>query len=344
MNAAPPRFALAAGLLLLGCTALQLQPPVRMTVPMAAGAKVTIEVQNVVVSQDMLVDDPTSSSRLAFQIEFHNESGVPARLDPAATRLIARVAGADRQLEPTSSGWGRLPSEEPPRQALAVDLPPGDDRQAWLIFPVPPEARPPSATRPDLLLQVTVGGKPSEVVVAGRGGPRWLQSTRGPLGLAIYDDALLAPGVVADELGWASDFGPLVHTSFGVVYARHDGHGELGFGWSLQLNVPLRLEPTPHVRIAPFASSEFAFATSSYPARYPHDEIMLFGAGAGIQVGFGVLRPPGADHLPVDYPWTVHPVTLRVGYVRWWGQIDQAGLGDAGRSGLLAGITLQFGS
>ena len=110
MNAAPPRFALAAGLLLLGCTTLQLQPPVRMTVPTAAGAKVTIEVQNVVVSQDMLVDDPTSSSRLAFQIEFHNESGVPARLDPAATRLIARAAGADRQLEPTSSGWGGAPA------------------------------------------------------------------------------------------------------------------------------------------------------------------------------------------------------------------------------------------
>ena len=180
-------------------------------------------------------------------------------------------------------------------------------------------------------------------MVAGRGGPRWLQSTRDPLGLGIYDDALVAPGVAANELGWPADFGPLVHTSFGVVYDRHDGHGELGFGAGFQLNVPLRLEPAPHVRMAPFVSAESAISTSSYPARYPHDEIVLFGAAARIQVGFGALRPPGADHLPVDYPWTVQPVTLRVGYVRWWGQINQAGLGGAGRSGLLAGVTLKFG-
>ena len=203
MKPAAARVALATGFVLLGgCTTLQLQPPVRVTVPTAPGARVRIEVQNVVVSPDMLVDEPTSSSRLAFQIAFHNESGVPAQLDPAATRLIARVAGAaDQPLAPTASGWGRLPSDEPPRQALPVDLPPGDDRQAWLIFAVPPAAQPPSATRPDLLLRVTVDEAPTEVVVAGREGPSWLQSTRGPLGMAIYSDAL-----ASSPASWA---GPL---------------------------------------------------------------------------------------------------------------------------------------
>ncbi len=154
---------------------------------------------------------------------------------------------------------------------------------------------------------------------------------------------MAAPGTVAETLTVTADYGPVVHVSAGPAYGRHEGHGQVGAGGTLQLNPAPDLHLTPRWHLTPFLSGEFAWLNSSYSARYPNDVTSLIGAGVGLQVGFGALRPPNADRLPVAYPWLVQPFTLGAAYVRWWGQVGSADLGGGGRNGVLVGVTVRFG-
>jgi hypothetical protein len=309
----------------------------------AAGPGLAVEVREAVLSEDMLVDEASDESRVVFWIELENHDAAPTYVDPQATRLLVRAPGTvEVQLAPTSSGWGQLPTNEPPTQALAVMLRPHEQRRLWVAFEVPPALRDPSAPRSALALSVDAEGTAAEIVIASPSGPRWLQPTVGPLHGAITNMTILAPGTVADTLGYRIDLGPYVRLSMGPLFARHDGHAEVGFGASFELDAPMHFQPSPSIRMTPFLSAEFAVAGPSYPARYPDAEVGLLGAAAGVDIGFGLLRPPNADRFPLQYRWPLAPFAVRLAYVRWWGELDRDPLGNAGRSGLLASVTVRF--
>jgi hypothetical protein len=337
-----PSLAVAASCA-VGCATVEVQPPARTTVHVAAGPGLAAEVREAVLSEDMLVDEASADSRLVFWIDLDNRDAAPTRVDPQAFRLVVRAAGAaELRLPPTASGWGQLPTNEPPTQALAVELPPHERRRVWVVFEVPPMLRDSSPPQSAMALAVDAEGTAAEIVVASPSGPRWLQPTVGPLHGAITNTTIVAPGTVADALGYRIDLGPYVRLSLGPLFARHDGHTEVGFGASFQLDAPFHLQLSPTIRMTPFLSGEFAVAGPSYPARYPDAEVALLGAGAGVEIGFGLLRPPNADHFPLQYAWPLAPFAVRVAYVRWWGDLDHDSLGNAGRSGLVASLTVRF--
>jgi hypothetical protein len=276
-------------------------------------------------------------------IELDNRDVVPARVDPSAIRLVVRGAGdAETQLASTASGWGRPPLNEPLSRALPVDLAPHEQRRAWVVFPVPPPLRDGSAPSSTLALSVDVQGTPSEVLVAGPGGPRWLQPTAGPLHVGVSNAVIVAPDTVGDALGLRVDFDGFVHVAGGPFASRRAGQSGVGIALSLQVDAPLHLRLGRAVRLTPTFSLDSAFARSSYPERYPDAEVGLVGAAAGVEIGFGTLRPPNADRLPLQYAWPLAPFSLRLAYARWWSLRAEDSFGTAGRSGLTASLTIRF--
>jgi hypothetical protein len=333
---------LAAGLL-LGCATVHLEPPARTTVRVAGGPGLDVDVDTMVLSEDMLIDEAGADSRLVFLIELDNHDVVPARVDPSAIRLVVRVAGdPETRLESTASGWGRPPLDEPLSRALPVDLGPHERRRAWVIFPVPPAPREGPAPSPTLALSVDVDGTPSEVLVAGPGGPRWLQPAAGPLHLGISNAVIVAPDTVGDALGLRKDFDGFVHVAGGAFASRRAGQAGIGIAFSLQVDAPVHLRLGRAIRFTPTFSLDTAFARSSYPERYPDADVDLFGATAGVEIGFGTLRPPNADRFPLQYDWPIAPVSLRLAYARWWSLRTEDSSGTAGRSGLTAAVIIRF--
>ena len=247
---------------------------------------------------------------------------------PNAIRLIVRVPGGpETQLAPTSSGWGDPPATEPSTRALPVDLGPHEQRRAWVVFPVPPALRDSPAPPTTLALAVDTGGAPSEILLAGPGGPRWLQPTAGPLHAGISNAVIVAPETVGDALGLRIDLGGFVHVCAGPLVTRRAAQSALGLAVSIQIDAPIHLRLSNAIRVTPDVSLDLAAARSSYPARDPDAEVGLLGATAGIEIGFGALQPPNATRLPLQYAWPLAPISLRLAYARWWSLLPEDAFG-----------------
>ena len=328
----------------LGCATVELQPPARTTVPVAGAPGMEVDVETIILSEDMLVDEADVQSRLVFSIELDNRDAAPTRFDPNAIRLVVRAPGGpETQLAPTSSGWGGPPATEPSTRALPVDLGPHEQRRAWVVFPVPPSLRDSPAPPATLALAVDVAGTPSEILLAGPGGPRWLQPTAGPLHEGISNAVIVAPDTVGDALGLRIDLGGFVHVFGGPLVTRRAAQSALGLAVSIQIDAPIHLRLSNAILVTPDFSLDLAAARSSYPARDPDAEVGLLGATAGIEIGFGALHPPNATRLPLQYAWPLAPFSLRLAYARWWSVLPDDSFGTAGRSGLTAALNVRFG-
>jgi hypothetical protein len=336
--------ALTAGLL-LGCATVELRPSAHTTVEIAGRPGLDVDVSAMILSEDMLVDEAGADSRLVFSIELDNRDVVPAHFDPSEIRLVVRVPGApETQLASTSSGWDRPPTNEPLTRALPVELRPHERRAVWVVFPVPP-ALPSGAPAPPstLALALDIEGTPSEVLVAGPTGPRWLEPTTGPLHMGLSNALIVAPNTVGDALALRTDFDGFVHVAAGPFASRRAGQSAIGVAFSLQVDAPVHLRLARAIRVTPTFSVDSALARSSYPERYPDAEVGLLGVTAGVEIGFGTLRPPSADRLPLQYAWPLAPFSIRLAYARWWSLRADESFGDAGRSGLTAALAVRFG-
>jgi hypothetical protein len=159
----------------------------------------------------------------------------------------------------------------------------------------------------------------------------------------LSNAVIVAPDTVADALGLRVDFDGFVHVAAGPLVSRRAGQAGIGIAFSLQVDAPVHLHLSSAIRVTPTVSLDSAIARSSYPERYPDAEIGLFGATAGVEIGFGTLRPPNADRLPLQYAWPLAPFSLRLAYARWWSLATNDSFGTAGRSGLMAALTVRFG-
>ena len=347
-----PSFTAAMAVALAGCATVELNPPAHAVAsgggaPGATPARpVELQVSEAALSYDMLVDDASAASRVAIWVDVENRDAIANEVDIGGARLIVRDTDGRQQTKPpTASGWGPLGTNAAATRALPVKLAPGERRRGWVIFEAP--APPPAGEAPAMSLFVGVERERPELVLAAPGGgPRWQRPTTGPLRLALSNTFLAGPTLVGDALMLRTTLsaGAIpIHIGVGPLIARRHGHGEVGSALSIQIDLPPRVRPSPWFQATPFVGFELALTAPSFPSRYPGQRMLLAGVSAGIEIGFGTLRPPNADRLPLDYRHPLSPFGLRVAYVRWWGSLDETSIPAAGRSGLLASVTATFG-
>lgn len=337
--------------------------PVRLSAPVSVSdGELVVQVERLQLTDDLIFEGVTEDTALVVELSLTNATARPFTLSTASLSCwmaldVARP-GDTLSLSPAAGGEGPFPGDVELEDAglAAVAVPPGQTRQAWVVFRGYRYAGSDVPRRITLLVPA-VRGQRMELVLAdpARGTLRWNVPARtSGWMLGLQNTALggnhLNGTAMSSQITRVARAGPLLWDISLASTLLVQSHGDLksptssfvASGLNAHLTAPLLSwgpEQDPRqLGVYGGGQAHLLVAIDAQRAEGDTTPPQTYGALAaelGLELDIGALRPARSP-FPLSAPGRAVPRWfLRAGYVHWWA-------GGGGSDGYTTGFRLAW--